>query len=189
MAQIKLWLAGAAGIGVAAGAIAAFLVLSPWESSTARASEVEVRIGGRIVGQVAADEGIRQVSDDVGFPVKVPSPVPDSLEMVGVEASDPPPAGLQNVFRTAATNWVAPDGEERLAMRIEQAGEPYDPPAGRAEPFDVGVDGAEAWLQRTENAVGYWLFTQESGFVVLFTGSERDVPEAEVRAMLVSLAN
>jgi hypothetical protein len=52
--------------------------------------------------------------------------------------------------------------------------------------FDVGVPGVEAYVQSTEKATGYWIFTANRGFLVTVTGAQAP-GQAELHQMMASL--
>ena len=154
----------------------------------AEAHGVEVREGGVVVSSANADDAIAALSRLVGFNVKRPSSVPDSLELTGVD-SDLGPEGVLNPLRLAFLMYGPKDAAKRgmASVRIEEAGVRFTPPSVGAQKFDLGVPSAEAYYQLTDGGVAaYWIFTADRGFLVLVRGAEAP-NQAQMREMVASL--
>ena len=173
---------------LAAGLVVAGMVLLLASSfGSAEAQSVEVREEGTVVSVGQAADAIADVSARVGFDVKVPTFVPDSLKLVSVD-STLGPEGVPNALRLAFLSYGPRDAamQGKVAVRIEQAGLRFVAPDSRAQKIDLGVPGVDTYVQTTDRATGYWAFTANRGFLLTVTGAQAPTSD-QIREMLASL--
>lgn len=157
-------------------------------SGRGEASSVQVLRDGQVVFTGDVKGAAAKVTDQVGFPVRVPANLPPGFTIVTM-AADTGPAGVVGFLNKAIV--VANDATSTIpasaAITFEQTGAPFGAPTGRAEPFDVGVPGVTAFTQTTDTAAGYWLFTKDRGFLVTITGSRSHISSDDLLATSRSL--
>jgi hypothetical protein len=153
-----------------------------------RANDVQVREDGVVIAAAAqADDAIDQVSQRVGFEVRLPSSVPSGLKLDFVDSALGP-TGAPNALKLALLSYGPADSSRigTVSVRVEQTGVRFATPDERAQKIDLGVPGVEAYFQATERARGYWVFTADRGFLVTATGANAP-SDAELREMIASL--
>lgn len=178
------WLLGLAATGVIAVVAGLFIL----DTGSGAARDVEIREDGAVKSSAQEDDAVAEVSQRVGFEVKVPTRVPDGLELAFVDSTIVA-SGAANGLKLAFLSY-SPKDEARSAdvsVRIEQTGTRFSAPDGRAVKIDLGVPGTEAYYQITERATGYWLFTADRGFLVTVIGASPP-SDTEMREMVASLA-
>lgn len=180
----KIVVTGTLAAGLVAATMVLFLAFRP---GSAAAQDVEVREEGAVVSVGQAADAIATVSARVGFDVKVPTFVPDSLKLVSVD-STLGPEGAPNALRLAFLSYGPRDAamQGKVAVRIEEAGLRFAAPDERAQKVDLGVAGVDAYVQVTDRATGYWAFTSNRGFLVTVTGPQAPADD-QIRKMLASL--
>lgn len=177
-----------AGILLAGALTAGTVIASRYSSGPDRAYAVEVRNGGQVVSLATVDDAVAEVSRQVAFDVKLPTQIPPGLRLVAIDYSLGP-EGVSNSLKIATLFYGAKDEAKRgsVLVGIDETGVRFGAPDGRAQKIDIGVPGTDAYFQRTERSVGYWLFTADRGFTIAVTGEEQPT-DAEMRAMIASLA-
>lgn len=179
---------GALAICILAIIVAAFVVQKLVGATTdAHAKSVEVRSNGTVVSTLSLDAAKAAVSQQVGFEVKYPTSVPESLKLDFVD-SDLGPEGAPNALKLAILSYGPKDDAKRgkANVRISETGVRFGAPTDRAQPFDLGVPGIDAHTQTTDKATGYWVFTPDRGYLITVIDSE--VPDvAALREMMASL--
>jgi hypothetical protein len=188
--NVNKFLIGVVPLAVIGIVVAASLGLGGLFGGAGRgeASSVQVLSDGQVVftGDVAG--AAAKVTDQVGFPVRVPTDLPTGFSVVTM-AADTGPAGVAGFLNKAiiVANDATASANATAAVTFEETGSPFGAPTDRAEKFDVGVVGVTAFTQKTDAAVGYWLFTKDRGFLVTITGDQSRLGHEEILATLRSL--
>ncbi len=173
---------------VVAGLVAAGAALAgKLSTDSARAENLELREDGAVVSTLPTDEAVAKVSERVGFDVKVPSSIPDSLELYYVD-SVLGPEGMPNALKLGIVQLGPKDRAKsgNVSVRIEETGMRTGAPTDRAAKFDLGVPGVDAYTQRTDTATGYWVFTADRGFTIAIGGADA-INQGQLRDMMASL--
>lgn len=172
---------------VAALVVVGTIFVINYTARSAEAQGVQMRAGGTVISTLSLEDALAAVSQQVGFEVKYPASVPDSLKLDFVDSVSGP-EGVPNGLKLAILSYGPKDEAQsgNVNVRIEETGSRFGAPTDRAQKFDVGVPGIEAYVQATEKATGYWVFTANRGFLVTVTGPQAP-GQAELRQMLASL--
>ncbi|MEO9253951.1 MAG: hypothetical protein ABI305_00295 [Tepidiformaceae bacterium] len=174
-----------AGVAIVALLVAIGGFVIKYTASPAEAQSVEVRSSGTPVSKLSPDAARAAVSKQVGFEVKYPASVPDSLRLDGINA-ELGPEGVSNPLKMATLFYVPKDDAKRgSGVQISETGTRFQP-AGGSQPFDLGVPGVDAYTASTDRATAYSVFTRDRGFLILVSGP--DVPDVSaLREMMASL--
>lgn len=177
----------ASGILVAGIAVGALLILAAPFGNKSSARAVEIREGGTVVASASEHDAVADASARVGFEIVVPEYVPPGLRLEFVDTALGA-EGVPNALKLATLSYGPTDESQRgtLQIRIEQPGLRFSPPDDRAERLDTGLPGVEAYRQVTVQARGYWIFSDDGGFLLTVTGS-RGLAEDDILNMLKSL--
>ena len=173
-------------LAVAVLLVGALVVLNPFAGEV-EGPTVDLTRDGAPVDRMPAREAAAEASKRVGYKVKLAKSVPDGLELKAIDMILGP-EGVSNPMKFANLMYLPKDETQRgtAFVRVEQTVR-FSPPGSEAQKFDVGVSGAEAYVQTGEKATAYWLFTADHGFLVSVGGSAPP-NEAQMREMLASLA-
>ena len=166
--------------------VGALVLLNPF-ASEAEGPTVDLAQDGALLDRMPASEAAAKASKRVGYKVKLAKSVPAGLELKAIDMSLGP-QGVAKPLKFANLMYLPKDETQRgtASVSVEQTVR-FGPPGGEAQKFDVGVSGAEAYIQAGEKATVYWLFTADHGFLVSVRGSAPP-NEAQMREMLASLA-
>lgn len=168
------------GLLVAIGGLAIKYTASP-----AEAQSVEVPSSGTPVATLSLAAAKAAVSKQVGFEVKYPTSVPNSLKLDGID-SDLGPEGVLNPLKMAILFYTPKDDSKHgSGVQISETGTRFQPAPG-SQPFDLGVPGVDAYTASTDKAATYAVFTADRGFLIVVLGP--DVPDVSaLREMMASL--
>lgn len=183
--RIGKWFVGAV---VAAALVVVVGVVFGLTVRETRAEKVQVREQGNIVGLASGEDAIADASKRVGFPVRVPTTLPDKDLKLEYVDTDVGPPGVASPLKKATLVYVArtASGASRLLVQIEETGVRFGEPVDRATRLDPGVPGVDLYHQETNGADGYWLLTKERGFMIVVSGPQRPAQPAVI-PMLRSL--
>jgi hypothetical protein len=166
-------------IGVTAalvvGAAIGWLLLR--DAGTSKAAEIRFSEPGGTAMMLPADVAVDRASAQAGFPVKVPSVLPDSrLKLAGINVNNGP-EGVSNALKIVSVFLEVPSASASpmpLQMVVQQTGGTFGAPEDLARPVDIGVAGVKAYTQKNAaGVVSYWVVGTRSYFVY-FTGI--DIP-------------